>query len=1079
MDYAELRCKSAFSFQWGASQPEELYAQAQRLGLRALGLADINSLAGVVRAHRAFGEAAKAGHSSLTQLLIGAELHFEDGPPILTYAQSAHGYRQLCRLLTEGRRAAPKGECFLQWSELFQYSQGLIAILLAQDWSERFFELREVFGDRLYWACQRHLGASDELDMARLEALSKRLGVPLVAVNDVHYHHRHRQDLQDLMTCIRSHKSFAQVGRAVFPNAERCLKSGAEMLALFGRRDVIERSLEIAERCEFSLDELEYQYPDYQASDAARPETASQSLRRLAYQGVKERFPEGLPRAVRETLEKELKFIKEQAYEPYFLTVYDLVEFARERKILCQGRGSAANSVVCYCLGITDVDPRRHQLLFERFISAERGEPPDIDVDFEHQRREEVIQYIYEKYSRERAGMTATVITYRRRSALRDIGRAFGHSQEGLSRLVSAASGFRGEGPYPEDLKAAGFDLSGAEGQSLAHILRLSQDIQGFPRHLSQHVGGLIMTKGRLDELVPIENASMPGRTVIEWDKDDLETLGLLKVDVLALGMLSALSRAFLLYDQSVGEQGPSLKRLAEDNPRRAMRAVLDTDPGGQGHSAQARAVYDMLCQADTVGVFQVESRAQMSMLPRLRPRCFYDLVIEVSIVRPGPIQGGMVNPYLLRRQGREPVEYWHKDAKPVLKRTLGVPLFQEQVMALAVALAGFTATEADGLRRAMGAWRKRGLMGRWRRRLLAGFAQKGLEPEIGERIVRQIEGFGEYGFPESHAASFALIVFVSSWFKRFAPAAFAAALLNSQPLGFYTPAQLLRDARDHGVELRPIDVNVSAYDSSLEGAGFAPPEATLYVERERWGHFGPALRLGLRLVKGLAEEEASKLLEARERGGPFSSPAELRRRAGLSSRALNLLAAADAFHSLMPRRQALWRSLGSKGELALFRDSLFEESWEEGSQGLQFPKESEAEQIFSDIRHTGLSLRRHPVALLRQSFKELGAESSRDLQGRAHGRRICVAGWVVLRQMPSTAKGVMFLTLEDEFGSMNLIVPPPVVKRRRRVLRQQPLIMVTGKVEREREVLHILVRSVEALPASLLPIPVVSRNFH
>lgn len=1062
MDYLELRVKTAFSFQHGASSPEELCQRARELGHPGIGLTDFNTLAAAPQMY-------KACEKEELKLCIGSEITPNDAPPILLYALNRKGYGQLSRLITLGRRRASKGSSILSLSDILNHSEDVLAILASHNEHKALGPLKDAFEDRLYMLCERFYEAHDFERRDQFLQLSKRFELPLVATNDVHFHSPERQDLQTILTGLKEHCPLHEIGRRAFQNGERHLKSAQDMHTLLADffPGSIERSLEIAERCQFSMSELRYEYPLEICPDNL---SEAEYLRRLTWKGAERRYPNGISKKVRGLILHELELIAELSYEPYFLTVYDLVRFARSQRILCQGRGSAANSVVCYCLGITEIDPERHDMLFERFISAERNEPPDIDVDFEHQRREEVLQYLYQKYGRERAGMTATVISYRRRSALRDVGRTFGFSATGLDKLVKAATGFHGEEPRTENLREAGFDDLGND-QLVNRILSFSQDLLGFPRHLSQHVGGMIITRGRLDELVPIENAAMEDRTVIEWDKNDIETMGLLKVDILSLGMLSALHRAFLMIDSPVNK-GSKLSYLARRNPREAMASIVAEDPGGKGESEQAKAVYDMLCHADTVGVFQVESRAQMSMLPRLKPRCFYDLVIEIALVRPGPIQGDMVNPYLQRRAGK-PWNYPHPCTREVLERTLGVPLFQEQVMRLAVVAAGFTPAQADGLRRAMGAWRKRGIMDEYRTKLMEGFEKKGIPKSFAEQIYKQIAGFGEYGFPESHSASFALIAYVSAWLKRFHPAAFTAALINSQPMGFYTPAQLIRDARDHGVNILPIDINESDWDCTLvhRSKKAVAPKDVLRLLPQHWGLEGPEIRLGLRLVRGLGSKAGQAIESERRSHGPYQDLEQLRERLKLPQKALTALAQADAFRSCQSRREALWQALRPRGPQNLLDFPKY-------ATAVPLPSLTEAENIYTDLRQTGLTLRRHPLALLRVTLKDLGCVSAKTLKESPHREKLKVAGIVVLRQRPSTANGVLFMTLEDEDGAMNLIVPPPTVERYRSILRRSILLMASGTVERQGELVHLMVRSLEALPDSMTPFPIRSRNF-
>ncbi|NBC33212.1 MAG: DNA polymerase III subunit alpha, partial [Alphaproteobacteria bacterium] len=860
--YVELQVTSNFSFLHGASHPEELAMTAAALGHPAIAIADRNSLAGVVRAHLACKAAG-------IRLVVGARLDLEDGPSLLCFPTDRAAYGRLAKLITRGRRAAAKGACRLTRADVDQAAEGQRLVVVppvtpSDGFAADLADYRARFGTRLSLAAHYLYRGGDGKRLARLARLAAITGVPLVATNDVLMHSPDRRKLQDVLTCIREHCTIRNAGWRLHANAERHLKAAAEMARLFrDHPEAIARTTGIAEACRFSLDELRYEYPDEVTGEAADPQA---ELERLTWLGAGERYPEGLDDKVKAQLEHELGLIGQLGYAPYFLTVHDIVRFARGRGILCQGRGSAANSAVCYVLGITAVDPARADLLFERFVSPERNEPPDIDVDFEHERREEVIQYIYTKYGRERAGLTATVICYRARGAIRDVGKAMGLSVDLVDRLARTVWGWGREGVNDDRVREAGFD---PEEPAMALALELSRQIVGFPRHLSQHVGGFVISRGPLSELVPIENAAMADRTVIQWDKDDLDALGILKVDVLALGMLSCIRRGFDLLAQHY------------DRPL-TLANVPAEDP----------AVYDMLCKADSLGVFQVESRAQMTMLPRLKPRAFYDLVIEVAIVRPGPIQGDMVHPYLRRRDGREAVAYPSEELRRVLEKTLGVPLFQEQAMKIAIVAAGFTPAEADLLRRAMATFKKNGDIHKFRDKLAGGMIARGYDPDFAERCFKQIEGFGTYGFPESHAASFALLVYVSSWLKCHYPDVFACALLNSQPMGFYAPAQIVRDAREHGVAVREPDVNASDWDCTLEDGEGA----------------GRALRLGLRQIKGLGQGEAERLVAARRAGGPFADPRSLWRRAGLAPATLSVLADADAFRSVgLDRRQAAW----------------------------------------------------------------------------------------------------------------------------------------------------------------------------
>ncbi|MGE5131000.1 MAG: error-prone DNA polymerase [Sphingomonadaceae bacterium] len=1007
--YAELHCLSNFTFLRGASHPEELIARAAALGYSALALTDECSVAGIVRAH----VAAKACG---LKLIVGSEVALEDGTRLVLLATDRRSYGALCSLITTGRRRARKGGYALSRSDVEPLAEsGALALLVPGDRlrPDSALWLAELFAARAWIAAELHCGANDRARLALLGELSAASRLPLVAAGDVHMHIRSRRRLQDTLTAIRLGRPVAQCGHALHPNAERCLRLRMRLAQLYPPA-LLTETLAVAERCSFLLDELRYEYPEELVPEGQTP---ASWLRRLTLEGLGRRFPDGIPDRVRELVEHELALIAELRYEPFFLTVHDVVRFARERGILCQGRGSAANSAVCYVLGITEVDPGRMSMLFERFISRERNEPPDIDVDFEHQRREEVIQYIYAKYGRERAALAATVICYRPRSAVRDVGKALGLSSEQIDRLSHSLAWWDDRSRLPERVREAGLDPASLAVQQL---LELASALVGFPRHLSQHVGGFVISRGPLAELVPVENAAMQDRTVIQWDKDDIEALGLIKVDVLALGMLSAIRRAL----EFVGMR---------------MEDVPAEDP----------AVYDMIQRADTVGVFQIESRAQMSMLPRLKPRNFYDLVIEVAIVRPGPIQGGMVHPYLRRRQGLEPVIYPSEEVKQVLERTLGVPIFQEQVMQLAMVAAGFSPGEADQLRRSMAAWRRKGGLEHFEGRLLRGMLERGYAKEFAEALFRQILGFGEYGFPESHSASFALLVYVSAWIKHHYPAAFYAALLNSQPMGFYAPAQLVQDAQRHGVELRPADVAASVWDCTLEGG---------------------ALRLGLRMVSGLSEAAAHRIEALR----PFASVDDLAYRAELDRRDLGRLAAAGALTSLAGhRRQAHWLAAGVEHTPGMLRAMPVRET----PTALSPPAEDE--DIVADYASLGLTLGRHPLALLRERLSRLRLVTAERLRRLPHGRAARTAGLVTCRQRPDTASGVIFITLEDETGCANVIVWRKLAERQRRELLGARLLGVEGVIEREGEIVHLVAHRLFTHDALLGSLAVSSRNFH
>jgi error-prone DNA polymerase len=1087
--YAELHCRTNFSFLEGASHPDELVERAAQLGHRALAVTDSNSLAGVVRAHVAAKEIG-------LKLLIGAEITPVDAPAVVLLATDRPAYGRLSRLITRGRRNAEKGSCRLTFDDVAEHAGGLIACVVSRDGSDDSAETSlarygDLFGDRCYLLAELHRGADDRAHLARLIREAEQAGVPLVAANDVHYHDRSRQSLQDILCATRHGCTVAELGHRRFPNAERALRSPAEMLGIFAEfPEAVARTVEVADRCTFSLDELRYEYPEELCPPGLTP---LEHLTRLTWDGAGWRYPQGLPEKIRRLVEHELRLIEELHYEAYFLTVWDLVQFARGRDILCQGRGSAANSAVCYCLGVTSVDPERIDVLFERFLSKERNEAPDIDIDFEHERREEVIQYVYEKYGRDRAGMTASVISYRPRSAVRDVGKALGFSPAEVDAMAKSLEN------YNENDRLAGrFRESGLDPTTRsARLLRgLVQEILGFPRHLSQHTGGLVLTKNSLCDIVPIENASMPGRTVIEWDKDDLDALGILKVDCLALGMLTAIRKGFDLIG-------------AQDGKKLTLATIPAEDPG----------VYEMIQQADTMGVFQIESRAQMAMLPRLKPACFYDLVIEVAIVRPGPIQGEMVHPYLRRRAGAEPVDYPDERIRDVLKKTLGVPLFQEQAMKLAIVAAGFTPGEADQLRRAMGAWRRSGVMDRFRQKLLDGMAANGYPAEFAERLFHQIRGFGEYGFPESHAASFALLVYASAWIKRYYPAAFAACLLNSQPMGFYAPAQLVANARQHGVEVRPVDVNHSDWDCTLEkvpgrktrdedrvALAACPPVFSASRACSTGGQAAsatrtldspPALRLGLRMVSGLSRAHAD-LIVARRAVRPFASFDDFARRTRLSTAVLSRLSKADAFGSLtLDRRNALWNSLPVQKVMPLFdsppqnygpQNSVLQNSGQHAAAHpahdrdpeppVALPVASPMSEVVADYRATGLSLRDHPMKFLRPVLEKMRVAKSSDLAILPVDRRVKVAGLTIMRQRPGTASGITFVTLEDETGFANLIVRPEIWERYHAAARTATAMLAHGRLQRQDNVIHVLVTRLDDLSAMLADLDQRSRDF-
>jgi error-prone DNA polymerase len=1046
MSYAELHCKTNFSFLIGASHADELVQRACELGYAALAVTDRNSLAGIVRAHVAAKERG-------LKLIVGAELVPQDAWPLVLWAPHRAAYARLARLITVGRRQAPKGECFLTQQDILQASDGLLAGILPptrltpsllddvqgiQDCQA----YRAAFGDRLYLLAELHLGPDDQTRCQQLSQLARRVQLPLLAAGDIHYHVPARLPLQDVLTAIRLGTTVAQIGPRRFANAQRHLRAQSELQAIYAELPgVLQRTLELADRCRFSLDELRYEYPEELAPHGMTP---MQYLRQLTWEGADRRYPQGLPDKVRQLLQHELQLIAELHYEAYFLTVWDLVRFARRRGILCQGRGSAANSAVCYCLGVTAVDPERMDLLFERFVSRERNEAPDIDVDFEHERREEVLQYLYRKYGRERAGLAAEVITYRSRSAIRDVGKALGLSLDRVDALAKQVDGYARETQLDQRCRQVGIDPASPLGRRLIHLVN---QLIGFPRHLSQHVGGMVITRGPLCEMVPIENAAMANRTVISWDKNDLDDLGILKVDCLALGMLTAIRKMFQLVQQ-----------------HHNRRLTLATIP------AADQDVYSMMSRADTIGVFQIESRAQMSMLPRLRPGCYYDLVVEVAIVRPGPIQGQMVHPYLRRRMGLEGVEYPNDAIRDVLHKTLGVPIFQEQAMRLAVVAAGFTPGQADQLRRAMGAWRRSGVIDQFRQKLTEGMLARGLSREFAEQVFRQIRGFGEYGFPESHAASFALLVYVSAWLKYYYPAAFTAALINSQPMGFYAPAQLIRDAQQHGVQVRPIDINHSGWDCRLESADIAHAAHNP----------SPALRLGFRLIRGLAQADAQVIEQARG-DQPFSSLQDFSQRTRLGRAVVVRLSQADALASLgRNRRQALWEALAQQrsGQDPHKQHPLFAQLAPEDDPPVELPQQQSIEQVFADYNATGLSLKAHPVSFYRTQLERWGITPANQLAECRHNQRVRVAGLVLLRQRPSTAKGITFVTLEDETGAMNLVLHQRVWDRHYSIARRSPAWIASGRLESRQSIIHVVVSRLEDLATRLRQLNHRSRDF-
>jgi error-prone DNA polymerase len=1143
--YAELHCKTNYSFLTAASHPDELVEQAVRHQYRGLAITDLHSLAGVVRGFAALRDmsrnTAPPAAPSL-KLIYGAEIIPNDAPPVVLWATDRESYGNLSELITVGRRRAPKGECWLSFADIAQFASGLMAgviPLLPGDFPRLYFpdpqhpgfewyrsvslqpspspaiglftgsspadslarfpasldaadpfhcqglahnycDYRDLFQDRGQLLASFYLGTDDRWRLQQLQKLARLTGLPLVAAGDVLYHHPSRMPLHDVLTAIKFGSTVQGVERLLPANASRHLKSLERLRQTFALiPESLERNRQVAENCQFCLSQLRYEYPEELAPAGITP---FQYLTRLTWEGAAGRYPEGIPARVRQQLEHELKMIDQLRYEAYFLTVWDLVRFARGRQILCQGRGSAANSAVCYCLGVTSVDPATSELLFERFISRERNEAPDIDIDFEHERREEVLQYLYDKYGRERAGLAASVVTYRARSAVREIGKALGLSLDRVDALAKQLDGYSNDQPLSQRMQSIGLDPESSLGSRLLH---LSQEILGFPRHLSQHVGGMVMTRDILHRVVPVENASMDGRTVIQWDKDDLETLGILKVDCLSLGMLSAIRKSFELIEQH-WQRPLTLATVPAEDPR----------------------VYDMICAADTVGVFQIESRGQMSMLPRMKPRCWYDLVIEVAIVRPGPIQGNMVHPYLRRRNGDEPIDYPNEEIKNVLQRTLGVPIFQEQAMKLAVVAAGFTPGQADQLRRAMGKWRKTGIIQKFHQQLIDGMKTRGLSEEFAEQVFRQISGFGEYGFPESHAASFAKLVYVSAWLKYHFPAAFCAALINSQPMGFYAPAQLIADAQKHQVSILPIDVNHSDWDCKLEicqhshpatqaAPDFSPvehPAPNLDAMKDAMtpgaiqpgvqsklqvkGNLGipPGMRLGMRLIRGLPVATARQIVQARG-DQPFRNITEFTRRTGLSQTMVAQLSDADAFGSLQQdRRSALWHALAQ--EKSPSHRPLFADLEEPDSQSDFLPRLPAMDEVTADYRATGLSLKAHPLSFHRQQLTQLQVTCCGDLGEHPHNRQLRVAGLVLIRQRPSTARGITFVTLEDETGTANLIVKSEIWERFYQIAKISSAWLAWGKLEKKNGVIHLVVSKLEDLSDKLQNLSLKSRDF-
>jgi error-prone DNA polymerase len=1055
--YAELQVTTHFSFLRGASSCEELFAQAAVLGIEALAVTDRNSLAGIVRAH----EAAKARG---VRAITGCRLDLTDNTALLVYPTDRAAYARLCRLLTLGKGRAGKGQCELSWDDVADHCKGLIAILVPDEPDEncalKLRRLAKAFGDCAYLALTLRRRPGDQPRLHALANLAAQAGVATVATNDILFHIPQRRILQDVVTCIREGCTIDEAGFKRERFADRYLKSPQEMARLFARwPEAFARAIEIAERCKLNLDELKYQYPNEIGAPGI---TAQEALAKLTFEGAAARYPEGVPEKVLKLLRHELRLIDELSYAPYFLTVHAIVRFARSRGILCQGRGSAANSAVCFVLGITSIDPERNDLLFERFVSQERKEPPDIDVDFEHERREEVIQWIYETYGRERAALCATVIRYRGRGAVREVGKALGLTEDVTSALASQVSGWGAEAIAPKHAQELNLNLS---DRRLRLTLDLAKQLIGTPRHLSQHPGGFVLTQDRLDELVPIEPAAMENRAVIEWDKDDIDALHFMKVDVLGLGMLGCMRRAFDLMAEHKGSQ-LDLASIPAEDPR----------------------TFAMIRKADTIGVFQIESRAQMAMLPRIKPRTFYDLVIEVAIVRPGPIQGDMVHPYLRRREGKEAINYPTPELESVLGKTLGVPLFQEQAMRVAITCAGFTPGEADELRRAMATFKHTGGVSRFKEKLVSGMIARGYAPDFAARTFAQLEGFGSYGFPESHAASFALIAYASAWMKCWHPDVFLAALLNAQPMGFYAPAQLVRDAREHGVEVRPIDINASRWDCTLEplqqkqvhgedrhceehcseaiqglqnGAGLLP--ASPLARGRNDGSIGIgdsdrlAVRLGLRVVRGLANKDAAKIIAARA-DTPFASIEDLWRRTNVPVAALERLADADAFRPSLKlaRREAIWAIRALRDEpLPLFSASVPEAA----EPHVSLRPLLAGQEVVEDYGTTSLSLRAHPVAFLRPDLSARHIHPCARILHAKDGAWLTIAGLVLLRQMPGSASGVLFMTIEDETANANLIVWPKIFERQRRLILSSPMIGSKGRVQREGEVIHFVAR--------------------
>lgn len=1016
MDYSELQVTTNFSFLRGSSHPEEIVERAVELGYQAVAVTDRNTLAGIVRAH-------VAARGKNIRFIPGCRLDLLDGPSLLAYPTNKEAYSRLSSLLTQGNLRAEKGKCHLYKTDVYDHAKGIKFIVVPPSTLQSDFdfeigftrvlkEYREALSHDLYLAASFSYSGDDHKKLFRLSELEASLRIPSVAVNDVHYHVPERRELQDILTCIREKYTIHTAGFRLHQNAERYLKSSGEMQRLFRQYPgALHHTRELADACRFSLDELKYLYPQEITSEGRTP---MEELVYLTWKGARERFGDPIPGNIKATIEMELEFIGRKDYPSYFLTVYDYVREANARGILCQGRGSAANSVVCYCLGVTAVDPSKFKLLFARFMSDARNEPPDIDVDFEHERREEIMQYVYQKYGRDRAGIVATVTQVHWRGAVRDVGKAMGLSTDAIDVLSKSAWEFTEDWYHGEKVSSEGFD---AKDPHLRKVIELTRQYIGFPRQLGQHTGGFVMTQNKLHDLCPVLNARMEDRTCIEWNKDDIEALGFMKVDVLALGMLTCIRKAFDLAKQHYG-LALTLANVPQDDPK----------------------VYEMISHADTIGVFQIESRAQMSMLPRLKPNNFYDLVIEVAIVRPGPIQGDMVHPYLRRRNGQEPVVYPSKELEAILGRTLGVPLFQEQAMEIAIVGAGFTPAEADGLRRSMATFKAKGQVSQYREKLLSGMVKKGYTEEFALRVFKQLEGFGSYGFPESHAASFALLVYISSWIKCYYPDVFAVALLNSQPMGFYMPAQIIIDTRKRGVEVRPVDINYSMWDYALE---------------EHTGRYR-AVRLGFRQVKGVREEDMQMLVSGRK--AAYRSIGSLID-AGVPLSSLERLANADAFRSMnLDRRQALWEVSALQDHPTGIFTGAPSESAKEGF--AELPLMTPGEHVIQDYASTSLSLKAHPVSFVRWKLDQLRVIPTAGLSAMKNGMVVKVCGLITVRQHPGTAKGVLFITIEDETGFANLVVWATTFEKYRKEILQARLLMVTGKLQIEGEVIHVVVHS-------------------